>query len=159
MLSGGVVGRVQSIQGVDEAASTNSVPGSVSGGGYSSSDSTSSDGGVVGGSLSDAGGGDLHASTAPGHRQIPTVGGGEGAPAVAAAAAAPSGDAAPTRSARPIRTFRAERVQGRSWSLEGREVIARGAGGEEIPGAAAGGSSDFDGRRGRGGRRGRRGRR
>jgi len=57
-----------------------------------------------------------------------------------------------------VRKFRAERVQGRSWSLEGGQVIARGPAGEEITGAA-GGRSDFGGRRGRGGRRGTGGRR
>lgn len=152
MLSGGVVGRVQNVLGVDEAASTNnSAPGSFSGGGYSSS-SSGDGGGVVGGSDADADDGSLDASaeaisTGRGRRRISTVEGGKDAPAAAA------------RSARPTRAFRAERVQGRSWSLEGGEVVARGAKGEEILGAAAGGSSDFDGRRGLGGRRGRGGRR
>lgn len=155
MLSGGVVGRVQNIPGMDEAAeavSTHNVPaGSFSEGGYTSS--TSSSNGITGGSDDGADDSSLDGSKAlsagRGRRRMSTVAGGEGTPAAAAATVTP----APARSARPIRSFRAERVQGRSWSLEGGEVVTRGATGEEVLGPAAGGRSDFDGRRGRGGRR------
>eukprot|EP00903_Cladosiphon_okamuranus_P014392 g13360.t1 len=140
MLSGGVVGRVQTIPGVDEAAvlSASHVPaGSLSGSGYSSSRSSSSssksgdgdggdDDGAMVGSIADVENGRLAASTAistgRSRRRTTTVVGSEDA--FAAAAAAP----ALARSARPVRTFRAERVQGRSWSLEGGEVVAGGRG-------------------------------
>lgn len=150
LLAGGVVGRVQNIPGVDNAAvSTVVEAGLHEGVGYSSSSSSS---------RSDAGGdandGNLVASGAidTGRRRAPATEEGEDTPAAAAA------PAAPVHSARPPRKFRAERVQGRSWSIKGGEVVVSGAGGEEIPGAAGGGASDFGGRRGKG-RRGRGGRR
>lgn len=67
--------------------------------------------------------------------------------------------AAGARSEHPVRKFRADRVQGRSWSLEGGELVARGEKGEELRGAGAAIDErlGFDRRRGRGGRgRGRR---
>lgn len=153
MLAGGVVGRVQNVAGVDEATPRTStdMPVADNAGGYSSSSSSTG-----GGSGDDAGAvidPRVVASTTIGttsrRRASPVERQGSGSPVADPVAAAP-----PPRP-RPIRNFRAERVQGRSWSLEGGEVVARrGVGGEEITGKAAGGASDWDGRRGRGGRRG-----
>lgn len=40
-------------------------------------------------------------------------------------------------STKQVRKFRASRVVGRSWSIEGGELVARGEGGEELSGADA----------------------
>ncbi|CAM9199632.1 unnamed protein product [Scytosiphon promiscuus] len=152
MLAGGIVGRVQNISGEDDGPE----PGGRDTGGYSTS--TSSGGGGSDADLDDARGilsprvAAAGTAVGTGRRQMSTIGVGEtDDPPTAARAPA----AAPARSARPIRKFRAERVQGRSWSIEEGEVVARGVGGEEIPGGTAGGATSLGGRDGRGGRRGR----
>lgn len=160
MLAGGVVGRVQNITGIDGTEPTHGNAGLNSAAGYSSSGSSNGRNGVDSDRIDPA----IVASSAigagRGRRDSPV----EGVTSVAAAAAdatttvasAAAAASTPARSSRPIRKFRAERVQGRSWSVEGGEVVARGAGGEEIRGGgdAFDDGAGFDRRRGKG-RRGR----
>ena len=163
MLAGGVVGRVQNIAGIDGAEPIPGYAGLNTAAGYSSSGSSNGSNGVHSDRIDPA----IVASSAIGagrrRRDSPVEGVTSAAAAAAdatttaasAAAAAPT----PARSSRPVRKFRAERVQGRSWSVEGGEVVARGAGGEEIRGGgdAFDDGASFDRRRGKGGRgRGRR---
>lgn len=154
MLAGGVVGRVQNIAGVDGATPLpsaevlNTAEGYVSDGGRSTSSSNSGFDGVVDSTLV--------ASTAIGtgrRRRIPL----EKANPRAAAPAALGARVTAGAPAPPARKFRADRVQGRSWSIEDGELVARGIGGDEIrgPDAAIDENAGFDrSRRGRG-RRGR----
>lgn len=151
MLAGGVVGRVQNISGVGAAEPTPGNAGVDTAAGY-----------LSGSSYSNAGGSGVDSRVDPAIVASSTVGTRRrrrDSPVERVAHAATAVDSAvsaPARSSRPVRKFRAERVQGRSWSIEGGEVVARGAGGEEIRGAgdAFDDGISFDSRRGRG-RRGR----
>lgn len=159
LLTGGVVGRVQNIAGLDATETHTGASTSNRSARDDPSSSSSDHDDSRFESNEDAGQifehsprtSDATTSSSPRQRVL----------AEETTASASSGARAATtaRSERPVRKFRADRVQGRSWSLEGGELVARGEGGEELrgEGAAVDERSGFDRRRGRGGRgRGRR---
>ncbi|CAN0361676.1 unnamed protein product, partial [Laminaria digitata] len=125
MLAGGVVGRVQNIAGIDGAEPTPGNAGLNTAAGYSSSSSSSNGSNGVDNRIDPA----IVASSAIGTGQRRRDSPLEGASPAAAASdstttEASAAAAAPARSSRPVRKFRAERVQGRSWSVEGGQVVA-----------------------------------
>ena len=138
MLSGGVVGRVQTVLGSETAPAARS--GSPADSGtvtmdFDSSDDSSNERNCLPDGTSSS---VLAASTTIGagrRRRVPFEGQtqGRGADPTSPGARAP-GNAASTRQ---VRKFRADRVHGRSWSIEGGELVARGMGGEELTGADA----------------------
>lgn len=167
LLAGGVVGRVQNIAGGVDAAETHSgatARSTTSAGDYPGSSSISSGHDDSSSSVdSNVGARQTSeripraSSNATRQRRVLTE---EASASASSGAQAAAATAAPRPTGtRPVRKFRPERVQGRSWSLEGGELVARGEGGEELrgEGATIDERAGFDRRRGRGGRgRGRR---